>query len=542
MTTVAASTGRRRFGLGCLGFVLLLCPLGCIQDHSTPPLGIAERVLPPPSFPRQAETPAPAVAIQQVSYGGVPGEPQPGGPTLVQPKPPEEIGPQLPAAASPQGLESLLEPHQTLTLPQAIEMAFRYQPRLRASLESIQQARGRDDIAYSAFLPSLTSSYSVGGYNLEVGGVGVPIGGPGSPSFLGLPAGGVLPIGFNNQSSYELAELKLQWLICDFGRRMGQYDQVGLAADIAQLQTDRAYQTVANDVATAYYQVLRARSLERIAAESVHRAGDDLSVAQKLARGGVIEREKVLRAQVALAQAERLHDIAEEAGAIAVAGLNLAMGINVSAQTAIADTTDVPPFAKSLSECLQTAVATRQEFQVARKSVESAQEGSRVAHADFAPRVVAEGYVNDFEQGTPRGHADLGLGFIKLEWGLFEGGKRVAALRVENSRIREALAQADSIADTIAFEINQSYRQMIAARKGIDRSRPAVDQSLETYRLVAARNQRGDATPAELTDAEAGLTRAQQDYFNSVYDYLTALARLEYAMGVAPSPAARPSP
>jgi outer membrane protein TolC len=54
--------------------------------------------------------------------------------------------------------------------------------------------------------------------------------------------------------------------------------------------------------------------------------------------------------------------------------------------------------------------------------------------------------------------------------------------------------------------------------------------------LVAARNQRGDATPAEMTDAEASLTRAQQDYFNSVYDYLTALVRLKYAMGIAPSP------
>jgi outer membrane protein TolC len=201
------------------------------------------------------------------------------------------------------------------------------------------------------------------------------------------------------------------------------------------------------------------------------------------------------------------------------------------------DTTDVPPFTKSLADCLLAAVDDRREFQVARKSVQVAQEGSRVAHADFAPRIVAEGYLNDFEQSTPRGHADVGLGFIKLEWGLFEGGKRVAELRVDDSRIREAAAQAESIADTIAFQVNQAYRQLAAARKGIDRSRPAVDQTLETYRLVGARARQGDATPAELTDAETAVTRAQQDYFNAVYDYLTALAHLEYAMGTAPSPA-----
>lgn len=105
-----------------------------------------------------------------------------------------------------------------------------------------------------------------------------------------------------------------------------------------------------------------------------------------------------------------------------------------------------------------------------------------------------------------------------------------------NSRIREALAQADSIADTIAFQVTQAYRQLAAARKGIDRTRPAVEQSRETYRLVQARSREGDAIPAELTDAEAALTRAEQDYFNAVYDYLIARARLEYALGISPTP------
>jgi len=49
----------------------------------------------------------------------------------------------------------------------------------------------------------------------------------------------------------------------------------------------------------------------------------------------------------------------------------------------------VPPFTLSLADCLGQAVAGRREFQVARRSVQVAQEGRRVAHADFAPRIVA---------------------------------------------------------------------------------------------------------------------------------------------------------
>src|SRR5205807_8744301 len=261
------------------------------------------------------------------------------------------------------------------------------------------------------------------------------------------------------------------------------------------------------------------------------RAEDDLGVARKLAKGGAAVRENVLRAEVALAQAQRALDLAEQEEAVAVAALNLAVGLNVSAPTGVVDTADVPPFTPSLADCLRAAVSGRREFEVVRRSVQVAQQGTRVARADFAPRIVAEGYLNDYQQSSPRGHADLALGFIRLEWGLFEGGKRVAELRVADSRIREALAEADSIPDTIAFQVNQAYRHLAAARQGIDRSRPAVEQARENYRLVLARHRRGDATPADVTDAETALTRAEQEYANSVYDYLTAIERLEYAMG-----------
>jgi hypothetical protein len=87
-----------------------------------------------------------------------------------------------------------------------------------------------------------------------------------------LPFTGALPIGLDIRTGYELAELKVQWLVCDFGRRFGRYNQADLAVDIAQLQNQRAFQTIANEVAVASFQVLRARSLHRIATESVRRA------------------------------------------------------------------------------------------------------------------------------------------------------------------------------------------------------------------------------------------------------------------------------
>jgi outer membrane protein TolC len=422
---------------------------------------------------------------------------------------------------------------RNLTLADAIDMAFRLQPRLRVYLETVEQARRAEDIAFAPFLPTTSVGYSAGGYDVNAGGFVPPLGS--LPAFNFIPSLGSIPTGLNINTGYELADLKLQWLICDFGRRLGRYRQAGLATDIAQLQSERAYQTVANEVAVAYYQVLRTRALRKTAREAVRRAEDDLDVAKKLEKGGVLEKEKTLRVEVQLAESQRLLDAAEGAEAVAVAALNLAIGLNVNAPTSIQESADIPSFTQTLADCLQTAVGLRREFQVARESIQAADEGRRVAKADFAPKIVADGSLFDFQQAAPRAHADLAVGSIKLEWGLFEGGKRVAELRAADSKIRAAMAQAESIADTIAFQVTEAYRNLITAKLGIDRARPAVTQAEETYRLVKARQEKGAALPAEITDAESALTRAQQNYLNSIHDYLIGLARLEYAMGVTPA-------
>jgi outer membrane protein TolC len=309
---------------------LLSLAAGCSHPRSLCPEGLAERLLPPPDVPAAA---APELAVSPGQTATGDGNNSGNGEGTAGQTPPGPNAPSQPVTID-------RAPCEPLTLPDALALAFRLQPRLRASLESIQQARGREDIAFAAFLPTLTSGYSVGGFDMNAGGAGISV--PNSPAFTFIPFTGAVPLGLRIQSGYELAELKLQWLVCDFGRRLGSYHQAGLAMDIAQLQTERAYQTVANDVATAYYQVLRARSLYRIARESVRRAEDDLEVAKKLAKRDVVDYEKVLSAEVALAEAQRALDVAEEEEAVAVATLNLAIGLNVNAPTEVVDTTDVP--------------------------------------------------------------------------------------------------------------------------------------------------------------------------------------------------------
>jgi outer membrane protein TolC len=439
----------------------------------------------------------------------------------------------LPSDSDEATLDAIAANGKPLTLPEAIALAYRSQPRLRAQLESIAQARGAQQIAFSAFLPVVAGRYDVGGFSLG-GGIPAQVGKPQQFNFL--PGIGTVPIGLNLGTTFELAELKVQWLLLDFGRRLGLYEQAKLSSDIAGLQTERAHQTVANEVAVAYYNVLRSQALRRTAQDALRRAEEELADARKRQREGVIERELVLRAEVQTAEYRQEFHAATEAEFVALAGLNLAIGLKCNEPLRVVEPTDVPPLTTSLADCLQTAIQQRREFYVVQRTVEIATEGGRVARAQFAPKVVADGTLLDLQQQQFNGHIDLRLGFIRLEWALFDGGRRIAATRVADSQVRQAMAQAESIADQIAFQVNEAYRNAVTAWVGIGDARPAVDQASENYRLVQLRLREGAATPTEIADAQASLTRAQQNYLNSRYNYLIAMDRVEYAMGVGQTP------
>ena len=69
-------------------------------------------------------------------------------------------------------------------------------------------------------------------------------------------------------------------------------------------------------------------------------------------------------------------------------------------------------------------------------TVEIAVQGTRVLRAEFAPKVIADGTLFDFQQQHNNGEVDFRLGFIRLEWMLFEGGRKIAAARVAQAQVR----------------------------------------------------------------------------------------------------------
>ena len=434
-------------------------------------------------------------------------------------------------------LDAIAASGKPLTLPEAIDLAFRSQPRLRAQLESIAQARGQQQIAFSTFLPIVAGNYDVGGFGLgSRGRTHSAVEGPPGIQLHTRRRGRARRPEPRDDLRAGRAEgpMAAPRLRPSAGPvRAGASSRV----DIARLQTERAYQTVANEVAVAYYNVLRSQALRRTAQDALRRAEEELADARKRQREGVIERERSCGPRCRRAEIRQQLHAATEAEFVALAGLNLAIGLEVqSSRSASSSRRRSRRWRPRWPIACRRPSGSAASSTSSSRTVEIAAQGGRVARAEFAPKVIADGTMLNFQQQELNGHADLRLGFIRLDWTLFEGGRRIAAARVADSQVRQAMAQAESIADNIAFQVNEAYRNAVTARLGIDDARPAVDQASENYRLVQLRLREGAATPTEIADAQASLTRAQQNYLNARYGYLIAMDRLDYAMGVGQTP------
>lgn len=496
-----------------------------LRERILPPLEIW--TMPAPQPPNEGPVIHPPVDIETVGRAG-----RVNAPVSVPLRLPENAPVSLPenrdveenrgidAPRAPEPIEESFA--NALTLSEAIDLAYQNNPRLRVAQEAMEQARGGRQAAFAPFLPTVIGSYRYVASPSELEG------------FAGSDVPFVVNFGSNGVQEFQLTELRLQWTVWDFGRTPGRYQQASLRTEIAGLQYDRARQTIAFDVTAAYFRVLQARATRTIEEQAERRAEAFLKDTKNLFERGVVDRNDVLRADVQLAEVRQALVSARSAEAVALASLNLAMGLNVNRSPDVAEQAQEPAFDLPLAECLQLAADNRREFDVAQKSIGIAEQGVRTVKADFLPRVFVRG-VASFIEASGAGDQNVQVGGFHIETNLYDGGRRRGELRAARSSMRASTATAQQICDTIAFEVNQSFRAVEDARERIALTKTALVQARENLRLLLNKYRAGAATPTDVIDGETTLTRAQQNALAALYDYQTALARLAYAMGLTPA-------
>ncbi|MFM7141286.1 MAG: TolC family protein, partial [Alphaproteobacteria bacterium] len=307
---------------------------------------------------------------------------------------------------------TILPPSRPLRLPELLDFADRLSPRLQAMRERVARAEGDRMIAIAGLLPEAGVGYR------DIGG---------TQNFV-LPTLATVVGNFaygGDADRWRMAELAVQWVVWDFGRSPARYGQAANSLDVANLQFDRARQTLRLDVTAAYFALLRAAPMRRIADEAVRLVESALYDARNFLSQGTAVKEDVQRAEVQLARMRLEQVKARTEEGVARAALNRTVGFLVAAPTAVVDDDSEPGFTRSLASCLEEAAARRDELRVALRTIDSARLGLGAAQADFLPRVVVGGTGIHVERPGPEIEQNVFAGGLGLELALFKGGRRL---------------------------------------------------------------------------------------------------------------------
>ena len=115
---------------------------------------------------------------------------------------------------------------------------------------------------------------------------------------------------------------------------------------------------------------------------------------------------------------------------------------------------------------------------------------------------------------------------------IFAGLKKSNQLREVRNQMRQLELQRQYAEDGVRLQVEQSINTLLTARETMLSNELTVEQAEKAYNISLTRYNAGAGTILELNSSQLALTQAQLSYSQSIYDYLSAYAQYEKALGV----------
>ena len=311
-----------------------------------------------------------------------------------------------------------------------------------------------------------------------------------------------------------------------------QYKMQEFGVDVAAIRREVTRRDVAFQVVQGYYRLLEAQRLAEVADASVAQLEAQQKQAQSLFDNGVIAKNDLLRATLALANARQR--VIQMRGQIVLArgALDTTMGLPPDAPFEPTPFTgELPPLGEvPLASVEDRAVAQRLEVVEVNRDIARAHAAVSLAQHKLIPQVSAVGNYTHFE-GSQFQQIDAAYVGLFASWDVWDWGSTWSGIHDADSQLDEMRLARKKLEDQVRLEARQAFVNAGTARDALEVSRVAVSQAEENYRIVTKEFENNAATSFNVVDAEALLTQARGQVETARYDYLIARAALDRATG-----------
>jgi cobalt-zinc-cadmium efflux system outer membrane protein len=305
------------------------------------------------------------------------------------------------------------------------------------------------------------------------------------------------------------------------------------SADVrsAELSFVSVRQSLVAATSAAYDTLLVANRHHAIVTMSRDLAADFLTKTEARYQGGTAAKLDVIRAQVALAQAE--NDLIGTARDIQTASdaLDRLVGRAIGTPVAPLDSLQVPPPIPDVDLLEQQALVSRPEL----ASLTSQQAGARATTA-----LAREFWLPDFTLGAQRDYGPAGAGTgalytagIALPVPIFYWQHTRGEIAESQHRERELAASYRDLRAAVAQDVRAAYATATAAlRQAVYLRDALLPSAREAYRVASVSYGLGGSSALDVLDARRNLLDAELQYADALADANSSRADLERAVAV----------
>ena len=282
-------------------------------------------------------------------------------------------------------------------------------------------------------------------------------------------------------------------------------------------------------VAEAYIGVLRTRRGLEVAESNVASLSSHAKDVTNFYEQGMVTKNDLLASQVSLADARQRLTQTLTALDVTYASYNRFLGRPLDQEVKI-DDLSVETVTAKMDELTKKALISRPELISLSEQAKVLRFQADGIRASTMPQVnISGGY--DYQQNKYQVFQGLWSATLGLKWAVFDGG-------VARHNASALVSKADSLvnlrndaASIITLQVRQSYLDIEETLKRVEVTREALAQSEENLKVVRDRYREGVGTNTEVLDAETLRSRSYTNYYNAIYDSVTASIRLKYAVG-----------
>jgi outer membrane protein TolC len=326
------------------------------------------------------------------------------------------------------------------------------------------------------------------------------------------------------------ATVDLTQTLYDSGKREQTVARGRNAVRAAAYNVTDVRQSVILNVTTDWYELLRSKELVRVAESGVDRAKSTLDATRAFVESGSSARKDVLQVQADYDNSQVAAIQARNNVRLAETTLKQAMGIVTSQPIlTVGNGAAAPgPTTDALADDLDRAYNNRPDLRRALQDADSTRRAVTMARIEAGPKVTST--VGATYSAHPNPGTDSVI-LTSVTYPLFDAGASRAAVREARESARQSAMQIELMRQEIAAGVETAFLQREEARTRIAASQTALVAARENYAAASESHQEGSGTILDVIAAQNQLVTAETNAVQAIYDYFTAAARLERAVG-----------